>query len=67
MVMFGLIRNIWRKQMSKSIEVTYYSTPRHGYFAVKGEDLRDLKISQSFSEYSYYNEDDDIFGFFINI
>ena len=47
--------------MSKSIDVTYYSTPRHGYFEVKGEDLRDLKISQSFSEFSYYNEDDDIF------
>lgn len=47
--------------MSKSIEVTYYSTPRHGYFEVSGEVLRDLKISQSFSEYSYYNEEDDVF------
>ena len=47
--------------MSKTIEVTYYTTPRHGYFEVKGEDLRDLKISQSFSEYSYYDEDNDIF------
>jgi hypothetical protein len=45
----------------KSIDVVYYSTPRHGYFKVSGEDLRDLKISQSFSEYSYFNEDDDIF------
>lgn len=47
--------------MSKSIDVVYYSTPRHGYFKVSGEDLRDLKISQSFSEYSYFNEDDDVF------
>jgi hypothetical protein len=47
--------------MPKTIEVTYFSTPRHGYFEVKGDDLRDLNISQSFSEYSYYNEDDDIF------
>ena len=60
MVILGQIEDTWRKQMSKSIEVTYYSTPRHGYFEVKGEDLRDLKISQSFSEYSYYNEEDDV-------
>lgn len=47
--------------MSKSIDVIYYSTPRHGYIQVNGDDLRDLKISQSLSHYSYYNEDDDIF------
>ena len=47
--------------MSKSIDVIYYSTPRHGYIQVSGDDLRDLKISQSLSHYSYYNEDDDIF------
>lgn len=47
--------------MSKSIDVVYYSTPRHGYFKVSGEDLRDLKISQSFSDYSYYDEDNDVF------
>ena len=47
--------------MSKSIDVVYYSTPRHGYFQVKGDDLRDLKISQIMTHYSYYNEDDDIF------
>ena len=47
--------------MSKTIEVTYYSTPRHGYFKVSGDDARDLNISQSFSEYSYYDGDEDIF------
>jgi hypothetical protein len=47
--------------MSKSIDVIYYSTPRHGYFKVEGDDLRALKISQVLSHYSYYNEDDDIF------
>ena len=47
--------------MSKKIDVIYYSTPRHGFFKVDGDDLRDLKISQSFTHYSYYNEDDDIF------
>ena len=45
--------------MSKVIEVIYYETPRHGYLKVKGDDLRSLKISQSFSEFSFYNEDDD--------
>ena len=47
--------------MSKTIEVIYYETPRHGYLEVKGDDLRDLKISQSFGEFSYYDEDNDIF------
>ena len=47
--------------MSKKIDVIYYSTPRHGYFKVDGDDLRGLKISQCMSHYSYYNEDDDIF------
>ena len=47
--------------MSKSFDVIYYSTPRHGYFKVKGDDLREIKISQSFSEYSYFDEDNDIF------
>lgn len=47
--------------MSKKIDVVYYSTPRHGYFKVSGEDLRDLKISQSFSAYSYFDEDNDVF------
>ena len=47
--------------MSKKIDVIYYSTPRHGYFKVDGDDLRGLKISQSMSHYSFYNEDDDIF------
>ena len=45
----------------KSIDVIYYSTPRHGYIKVDGDDLRGLKISQCMSDYSYYNEDDDIF------
>jgi hypothetical protein len=47
--------------MSKKIDVIYYSTPRHGYFKVDGDDLRGLKISQCMSHYSFYNEDDDIF------
>jgi len=47
--------------MSKTIEVIYYETPSHGYLKVKGDDLRDLKISQSFSEFSYYDEENDIF------
>lgn len=47
--------------MSKVIEVIYYETPRHGYLKVNGDDARAVKISQSFSDYSYYNEDDDIF------
>jgi hypothetical protein len=47
--------------MSKTIDVIYYSTPRHGYIKVDGDDMRDLKISQCLSDYSYYNEDDDIF------
>jgi len=47
--------------MSKTIEVIYHETPRHGYLQVKGDDLRDLKISQSFSEFSYFDEDNDIF------
>ena len=47
--------------MSKTINVTHIETPRHGYLKVKGDDLRDLKISQSFSEFSYYDGDEDIF------
>lgn len=47
--------------MSKKIDVIYYSTPRHGYFKVDGDDLRGLKISQCMSDDSFYNEDDDIF------
>ena len=47
--------------MSKSFDVVYISTPRHGYFKVNGDDLREIKISQSFSEYSYFDEDNDIF------
>ena len=47
--------------MSKKIDVIYYSTPRHGYFKVDGDDMRGLKISQCMSDYSFYNEDDDIF------
>lgn len=47
--------------MSKSFDVIYYSTPRHGYFKVNGDDVREVKISQSFSEFSFYDEDNDIF------
>jgi hypothetical protein len=47
--------------MSKKIDALYYSTPRHGYFKVDGDDMRGLKISQCMSHYSFYNEDDDIF------
>ena len=47
--------------MSKSFDVVYISTPRHGYFKVDGDDMRGLKISQCMSHYSFYNEDDDIF------
>ena len=47
--------------MSKSFDVVYISTPRHGYFKVNGDDLREIKISQSFSEYSYFDEDNDVF------
>ena len=47
--------------MSKSFDVVYISTPRHGYFKVNGDDLREIKISQSFSEYSFFDEDNDVF------
>lgn len=47
--------------MSESFDVVYISTPRHGYFKVNGDDLREVKISQSFSEYSFFDEDNDIF------
>lgn len=47
--------------MSKSFDVVYISTPRHGYFKVNGDDLREVKISQSFSEYSFFDEDNDVF------
>ena len=47
--------------MSKSFDVIYISTPRHGYFKVNGDDLREIKISQSFSEYSFFDEDNDVF------
>ena len=47
--------------MSKSINVVYIETPRHGYLKVDGDDVRARNISQSFSEYSYYDEDNDIF------
>jgi hypothetical protein len=47
--------------MSKSFDVIYLSTPRHGYFKVNGDDVREVKISQSFSEFSFYDEDNDIF------
>lgn len=47
--------------MSKSINVVYIETPRHGYIKVDGDDVRARNISQSFSEYSYYDEDNDIF------
>ena len=46
--------------MSKKIDVIYYSTPRHGYLKVDGDDMRGLKISQCMSDCSFYNEDDDI-------
>ena len=47
--------------MSKSFDVVYISTPRHGYMKVNGDDLREIKISQSFSEYSFFDEDNDVF------
>ncbi len=47
--------------MSESFDVVYISTPRHGYFKVNGDDLREVKISQSFSEYSFFDEDNDVF------
>ncbi len=47
--------------MSKSINVVYIETPRHGYLKVDGDDVRARNISQSFSEYSYYDEENDIF------
>lgn len=47
--------------MGKEFKATYYETPRHGYLAVQGDDAREAKISQSFSGYSYYDEDGDIF------
>jgi hypothetical protein len=47
--------------MSKTINVVYIETPRHGYIKVDGDDVRARNISQSFSEYSYYDEDNDIF------
>ncbi len=47
--------------MSKSINVVYIETPRHGYLKVDGDDVRARNISQSFSDYSYYDEDNDIF------
>lgn len=47
--------------MSKVIEVIFYETPGHGYLKVDGDDLRGLKISQSFSEFSFYDEENDIF------
>jgi hypothetical protein len=47
--------------MSKSINVVYIETPRHGYLKVEGDDVRARNISQSFSDYSYYDEDNDIF------
>ena len=61
MVTLGMTDITGRKQMPKTIEVTYYSTPRHGYFKVAGDDVRDMNVSQSFSEYSYYDGDEDIF------
>lgn len=47
--------------MSKTVNVVYIETPRHGYIKVDGDDVRARKISQSFSGYSYYDEDNDIF------
>ena len=47
--------------MGKEFKATYFETPRHGYLAVQGDDAREAKISQSFSGYSYYDEDNDIF------
>jgi hypothetical protein len=47
--------------MGKEFKATYYETPRHGYLAVQGDDAREVQISQSFSGYSYYDEDGDIF------
>lgn len=47
--------------MSKVFKTIFYETPRHGYLKVDGDDVREVKISQSFSGYSYFNEDDDIF------
>ena len=47
--------------MSKVFNATYIETPRHGYLKVKGDDVREVNISQSFSEYSFYDGDEDIF------
>jgi hypothetical protein len=47
--------------MSKTVNVIYIETPRHGYIKVDGDDVRARNISQSFSGYSYYDEDNDIF------
>ena len=47
--------------MSETINVVYIETPRHGYIKVDGDDVRARKVSQSFSGYSYYDEDNDIF------
>lgn len=47
--------------MAKQYTATYFETPRHGYLAVSGEDARDAQLSQSFSGFSYYDEDGDIF------
>ncbi len=47
--------------MENVVHVVHISTPRHGYLKVEGCEARARKISQSFSEYSYYDEDEDIF------
>ena len=47
--------------MSKTINVVYIETPRHGYLKVDGDDVRARNVSQSFSGYSYYDEDNDVF------
>ncbi len=47
--------------MSKVFKTTFYETPGHGYLKVSGDDAREVKISQSFSDYSFFNEDDDVF------
>ena len=38
----------------EELRLTFYETPRHGYLEVPGEICRKLKISQSFSPFSYY-------------
>lgn len=47
--------------MSKIFKATFLETPRHGYLKVSGDDAREVKLSQSFSGYSYFDEDNDIF------